>query len=217
MSNGMEKTAVVAVVERVRHSRYAKTVQRTKRLYVHDEDGSSVSMLQSVFHSFGSKVRDPETGVLFHTRGAMFTLQRGAPAELAPGRRPPHTLCPVMVDGASGEPHLVLATMGGRAQPQVLARVLLALDAGAALAGALGPPRFIVGDADTSGSYRVAAAERDVPGVAVDSLTANGFDVRMIGELDEATGHAQALRAGAGGSVEGASDPRADGKAICGP
>ncbi len=36
VSTGMEKTAVVAVVERVRHPRYAKTVQRTKRLYVHD-------------------------------------------------------------------------------------------------------------------------------------------------------------------------------------
>ena len=36
-SNAMDKTAVVLVVERVRHARYAKTVQRTKRLYAHDE------------------------------------------------------------------------------------------------------------------------------------------------------------------------------------
>ena len=36
-SAGMEKTAVVKVVERVRHPRYGKTVQRTKKLYVHDE------------------------------------------------------------------------------------------------------------------------------------------------------------------------------------
>ncbi|MDQ3979168.1 MAG: 30S ribosomal protein S17 [Actinomycetota bacterium] len=33
----MDKTAVVAVVERVRHPRYAKTVQRTKRMHAHDE------------------------------------------------------------------------------------------------------------------------------------------------------------------------------------
>jgi small subunit ribosomal protein S17 len=38
VSNSMDKTAVVAVIERVRHPRYAKTVQRTKRLYAHDED-----------------------------------------------------------------------------------------------------------------------------------------------------------------------------------
>jgi len=36
-SSSMDKTAVVVVVERVRHARYAKTVQRTKRLYAHDE------------------------------------------------------------------------------------------------------------------------------------------------------------------------------------
>ena len=37
VSNAMDKTAVVAVIERVRHPRYAKTVQRTKRIYAHDE------------------------------------------------------------------------------------------------------------------------------------------------------------------------------------
>ena len=38
VSNKMDKTAVVAVIERVRHPRYAKTVQRTKKLYVHDDN-----------------------------------------------------------------------------------------------------------------------------------------------------------------------------------
>ena len=41
VSTKMDKTAVVAVVERVRHPRYAKTVQRTKRLYAHDEANDS--------------------------------------------------------------------------------------------------------------------------------------------------------------------------------
>ena len=36
-STSMDKTVVVKVVERVRHPRYAKTVQRTKRFYAHDE------------------------------------------------------------------------------------------------------------------------------------------------------------------------------------
>jgi small subunit ribosomal protein S17 len=34
----MDKTAVISVVDRVRHPRYAKTVQRTKRLFAHDSD-----------------------------------------------------------------------------------------------------------------------------------------------------------------------------------
>lgn len=37
-SSGMNKTAVVSVVDRVRHQKYGKTVQRTKKLYVHDEN-----------------------------------------------------------------------------------------------------------------------------------------------------------------------------------
>jgi small subunit ribosomal protein S17 len=36
-SNSMDKTAVVSVTDRVRHPKYAKTVQRTTKLFVHDE------------------------------------------------------------------------------------------------------------------------------------------------------------------------------------
>jgi small subunit ribosomal protein S17 len=52
VSDGMTSTVVVAVVERVRHPRYGKTVQRTKKLYVHDaEDTAKV----------GDRVRVQET------------------------------------------------------------------------------------------------------------------------------------------------------------
>lgn len=52
VSSGMDKTVVVAVIERVRHPKYAKTVQRTKRLYVHDGDGLA---------SVGDRVQVAET------------------------------------------------------------------------------------------------------------------------------------------------------------
>jgi small subunit ribosomal protein S17 len=52
VSTSMDKTVVVAVIERVRHRRYAKTVQRTKRLYAHDE-ANDVNV--------GDKVRVMET------------------------------------------------------------------------------------------------------------------------------------------------------------
>ena len=41
VSVNMDKTAVIAVVDRVRHPRYAKTVQRTKRLYAHDGENDA--------------------------------------------------------------------------------------------------------------------------------------------------------------------------------
>ena len=37
VSAKMDKTVVVAVNDRVQHRRYGKTLQRTKRLYAHDE------------------------------------------------------------------------------------------------------------------------------------------------------------------------------------
>jgi small subunit ribosomal protein S17 len=41
VSDAMDATVVVAVIERVRHPRYGKTVQRTKKLYVHDQENSA--------------------------------------------------------------------------------------------------------------------------------------------------------------------------------
>lgn len=51
-SNAMDKTAVVTITERVRHSLYGKTVQRAKKLYVHDEDNDL---------NVGDRVRVAET------------------------------------------------------------------------------------------------------------------------------------------------------------
>jgi small subunit ribosomal protein S17 len=52
VSDAMDSTVVVAVIERVRHPRYGKTVQRTKRLYAHDADNSA---------KVGDRVRVVET------------------------------------------------------------------------------------------------------------------------------------------------------------
>ena len=52
VSEKMDKTIVVAVIERVRHPKYAKFVQRTKRLYVHDETNDA---------HLGDRVRITET------------------------------------------------------------------------------------------------------------------------------------------------------------
>jgi small subunit ribosomal protein S17 len=37
ISTKMDKTVVVAIVDRVRHRRYGKTLQKTSHLYAHDE------------------------------------------------------------------------------------------------------------------------------------------------------------------------------------
>jgi len=52
VSDKMDSTIVIAIVERVRHAVYGKTVQRTKKLYVHDEKNEA---------KIGDKVRVQET------------------------------------------------------------------------------------------------------------------------------------------------------------
>ena len=59
VSSAMDKTAVVAVIERVRHPRYNKFVNRTKRLYVHDEANDA---------NTGDRVRVMETRPLSKTK-----------------------------------------------------------------------------------------------------------------------------------------------------
>jgi small subunit ribosomal protein S17 len=59
VSTKMDKTIVVAVVERVRHRRYFKTVQQTKKLYAHDEAGEA---------NVGDRVRVMETRPMSKTK-----------------------------------------------------------------------------------------------------------------------------------------------------
>ena len=185
----------------------------TVAVVVHDEHGNSVSMLQSVFHSFGSRFCDPATGVLYHNRQSMFTLRPGAPGELGPGLMPPHTLCPTMVDAEDGASSLVLSTMGGRSQPQILAQVLLQLVAKKSASEAVSTPRFVVGDSEAVPPHRVVTAEQDLPADAMASLLESGFDVRIVAGRSEETGHAQVLRVGTSGVLDAGADPRSDGAA----
>jgi small subunit ribosomal protein S17 len=59
VSSKMDKTVVVAVTDRVRHRRYGKTVQRTRKLYAHDETNDA--------HE-GDRVRLAETRPLSRTK-----------------------------------------------------------------------------------------------------------------------------------------------------
>jgi len=59
VSNKMNKTVVIAIVERVRHPKYDKFITRTKKLYAHDEANDAKT---------GDKVRVVETRPLSKTK-----------------------------------------------------------------------------------------------------------------------------------------------------
>ena len=174
----------------------------------------AVSLIQSLFASFGACMLDPATGVLLHNRGASFSLEPGHPNELAGGRRPSHTLMPLVVE-RDGELAGVLGTMGGTAHAQVLAQVLLAILAGLDPQAAVAAPRWIVGGLDPGEPAALVRVEEGVPATAVSALEERGLDVRAIPWPSEDVGHAQAIWS-TDRTLRPGSDPRADGAAVAG-
>jgi gamma-glutamyltranspeptidase/glutathione hydrolase len=82
-----------------------------------DERGMMVSLIQSNYMGFGSGVVVPGTGVSLQNRGHGFTLQAGHPNQVAPGKRPFHTIIPAFLT-KDGQPQMSFGVMGGNMQPQ---------------------------------------------------------------------------------------------------
>ncbi len=82
-----------------------------------DDEGRMVSFIQSNYMGFGSGVVVPGTGISLQNRGAGFTLQAGHPNQVAPGKRPYHTILPAFVT-RNGQPVLSFGVMGAIMQPQ---------------------------------------------------------------------------------------------------
>jgi gamma-glutamyltranspeptidase/glutathione hydrolase len=178
-----------------------------------DAAGNCVSLIQSLYHEWGSGVVAGDTGVVLQNRGAGFTLEAGHPNVLAPGKRPFHTLTPFMYL-RDGKPALVAGTMGGEGQPQTLVavttRVLdVALDAQAAVEA----PRWVYGRTWGAPTRALAIESRFGEPVTAE-LARRGHDVRVLDPWSDTAGHAQAVELRPDGLLVGGGDPRADGPAL---
>lgn len=110
-----------------------------------DADGTAISLIQSVYESFGSRVVAPGTGIVLQNRAAGFVEEEGHPNRLGPGRRPFHTIIPgMLLEG--GRLLGPFGVMGGPMQPQGHVQVVLRLvDHGDDPQAALDAPRWRVG------------------------------------------------------------------------
>jgi gamma-glutamyltranspeptidase/glutathione hydrolase len=170
-----------------------------------DRDGNVVSLIQSIYESFGAGIVAGDTGVVLHNRGSLFSLRAGHPNRLAPGKRPFHTLVPAMVF-KDGRPWLSFGVMGGDMQPQGHVQVLLNLiDFGMNVQEAGEAPRF----RHTSNGL---ALETAISPEARFGLDTRGH--RLISSVGAFGGFQGILIDQKTGVLMGGSDPRKDGLAI---
>lgn len=176
----------------------------TVYLTVVDADRMAVSLIYSIFSSFGSGIASDRYGILFHDRGAGFTLEEGHPNEAGPGKRPLHTIIPGILR-QEGRVAVPFGVMGGPYQACGHARFVTNLvDFGLDLQTAIDAPRCFPWE----GRLRI---ERGYAPEVRQALADLGHELEVP---ETGIGGAQAIRIRADGVLEGASDPRKDGCAL---
>jgi len=176
-------------------------------VYLAAADGElMVSFIQSNFEGFGSGILVPGTGIALHNRGLGFSLEAGHPNQIAPAKRPFHTIIPGFLT-KDNQPLGPFGVMGGQMQPQGHLQVVLNMvDYGMNPQAALDAPRwhFVAGK-------RVLLESAVSPNIA-QLLVEKGHEVRVT-EDTYLFGKGQIILRQDGVFVAG-SEPRADGMAI---
>jgi gamma-glutamyltranspeptidase/glutathione hydrolase len=185
----------------------------TTYLSVVDSEGNMVSLIQSNYSSvgFGAGIAVAGGGFALQNRGGGFTLEKGHPNELAPRKRPLHTIIPAVM--AQGDVKIAFGIMGGWNQAQAHAQFVSNIaDFGMNVQGALDAPRF---SKETFPGCDVNFESRIAEGTRKD-LAARGHQIVMRGDFSATRmGAGQAvLRDFKSGMNSGASDPRKDGAAV---
>ncbi|WP_448952271.1 gamma-glutamyltransferase [Labrys neptuniae] len=177
----------------------------TVYLCVVDRDRNAVSFINSTYHSFGSGLVGPKSGIVLQNRGKAFRIDRRHPNCIAPGKRPLHTIMPGMAT-RNGRALAPFGVMGGDYQPFGNVHVLTNwLDYGMDPQAAIDCPRVFYQNG-------TLLAERGVPIYAIQGLEARGHKVRPA---EEALGGGQMILIDwEKGTLTGGSDPRKDGLAI---
>lgn len=174
-------------------------------LTVVDRDRNAVSLINSVYFSFGSGLVAPKSGVWLQNRGASFRLDPKHPNAIAPRKRPMHTIMPGMAlrDGRAMMPYGV---MGGDFQPFGHVHLLTnMIDFGLDPQAALDGPRVFP-------DQGMVEVERGVDPKTVKGLEKKGHRC-IVPDAPHGGGQAILIDWEAGTLTAG-SDPRKDGCAL---
>ena len=181
-----------------------------------DSEGNAVSMIQSLFRSFGSGVVAGDTGIVLNNRLSAFFLDAAHPNALAPGKRTIHTLNTYMVF-RQDRPYLVGGTPGADDQVQVSFQVICNLiDHGMSLQEAIEAPRWSSTPGTLPGEitapYELRLESR-FPSPVAGVLRQKGHVVKMVDPWSFGSVKAVLIDPESG-VLYGGSDPRRDGYAI---
>ena len=179
----------------------------TVLITVVDKDGMAVSLIYSIFATFGSCIASDKFGILFHNRGSGFNLTSGHVNEAGGGKRPMHTIIPAMRRTA-GKIDMAFGVMGGQYQATGHAQLMSNVtDFGMDIQEAIDAPRAFADP--ISGNLNV---ENTIPEAVLSALAEKGHRIHVS---DTPIGGAQAiLMDHQNGTLIGGSDPRKDGLAI---
>ncbi|MDB5943338.1 MAG: gamma-glutamyltranspeptidase precursor (Gamma-glutamyltransferase)-like protein [Ramlibacter sp.] len=180
----------------------------TTYLATADAGGMMVSLIQSNFKGFGSGVVIPGTGIAMHNRGWGFNMIPGHANEVAPRKRPFHTIIPgFLMEG--GKPLMSFGVMGGSLQAQGHVQVTVRIgDHRQNPQAVIDAPRWRI----LEDNVRVMV-EWNFPPEAVAGLRRLGHDVQVAPRFSDEFGGSQAIMRMAEGYL-GASDHRKDGQAV---
>jgi gamma-glutamyltranspeptidase/glutathione hydrolase len=151
----------------------------------------------------------PGTGFALQNRGSLFTLEPGHPNELAPGKRPLHTIIPGFM--RKDDVRIGFGIMGGFNQAQAHAQfVANVVDFGLDIQQALEAGRF------TKPTFEGldVCVEETIPEASRRGLAARGHEVMAVPPRTHVFGYGQAVMSDGTGVHFGASEPRHDGAAI---
>jgi gamma-glutamyltranspeptidase/glutathione hydrolase len=180
-----------------------------------DAQRNCVSLIQSIYQHFGSRMVPGKLGFALQNRGSQFCLDAAHPNCLAPGKRPFHTIIPAMAT-RDGAPWFVFGVMGADMQPQGQVQVLVnMLDFGMGVQAAGEAPRIEhLGSATPTGRTEVEGgglvlAEVGIPERVVADLERRGHQTAWTER--NGGGYQGILVDPASGALQGGSEPRADG------
>ena len=180
-----------------------------------DKAGNAVSLIHSIYGSFGATVVAGRTGVVLQNRAAYFSLDPRSPNRVEPGKTPLHTLIASLAF-RNDKPWAVLGCMGADGQPQIHMQAYSALiDHGLDIQQALDMPRFLSGRFGLLEPRDTLHIEARFPRETIAELERRGHLLDRWGDWNELAGHAHGITIDATtGERLGGADPRSDGAAV---